>query len=107
MHNKVFEIYKSNNNYILKNSKPDNIYFQLSFEANRAFIRVIDERNNDVFPDKYLYSDETFNILNELEYIIEKEKFNISWLKKTDNKNLIYLDPSNTMIYQESENYKE
>ncbi|GIW23224.1 MAG: helicase SNF [Candidatus Sericytochromatia bacterium] len=100
MHNKnnIFEIYKSDSSYILKNSKPDNIYFQLFFEGNKAFLKVIDERNNIVFPDKYLYSDETFNILNELEHIIKEENLNLSWTEKNNKNNLICLYKHENLI---------
>jgi len=96
MYSNIFEIYKSDSNYLFKNSRIDkNIYFQLNFEDNKAFIRVIDERNNEISPDKYLYSEETFNVLNELDYIKQKININISWTRK---RNKIYLEENEIII---------
>ncbi len=65
-----------------------NLFFQISFDAKGSYLRIVDEKNNDINADYRMYSGSIHNVLKCYMNLKSKSLMQISW----DNpKNKIYI----------------
>jgi SNF2 family DNA or RNA helicase len=83
----VFEKLKQkNSDSIFKYS--NNVFFQISFDAKGSYLRVIDDKNNDISPDYKMYKGHIHNVLKSINILKKRYSMQIRW----DNpENKIYL----------------
>lgn len=90
----VFEKLKQKNaDTIYKYS--GNVFFQISFDAKGAYIRVIDDKNNDIKPNYKLYKGNIYNVLKFITTLRKRNSMQIRW----DNpENKIYLSEHESLL---------
>lgn len=76
----------------------EKILFQINFdEQKNAFVTVINNKGEEVFPDYHLYNGENFHVLRTLDNIRKEQQTLFSW-EETDNG--IYLKDYPYLLYQ-------
>jgi len=65
------------------------IYFQLNFDKNGAYLKLVDERQLEVEVNPQHYSGPIYQVLNAIDNIKKRNNFQINWLENHSNK--IYL----------------
>lgn len=55
------------------------VFFQISFDAKGSYLRVIDDKNNDINPDYKLYKGNIYNVLKSVSAIKKRYAFQIRW----------------------------
>lgn len=83
----VFEKLKQkNSDSLFKYS--NSVFFQISFDARGAYLRITDDKNNDVSPDYKMYKGNIHNVLKFINILKKRNAMQIRW----DNpENKIYL----------------
>ena len=63
----------------MKALKTPEVFFQLSFNEEGAYLSVIDHKSHEIDPDYRAYHGVTRDILKMIQHIREKNSFLISW----------------------------
>ncbi len=71
------------------------VYFQLDFDDQGAFLRVVDETGREVEPGHEFYSGATRDLLKSIESIRERNQFRIDWERPSDR---IYLGENDHLL---------
>lgn len=71
------------------------VFFQLNFDKNGAYIRIVDDSNNEAEVSSCYYNEPVSGILRQIENIRNKNNFEIKWL---NNENKIYLHENDSLI---------
>lgn len=80
----------------MKALKTPEVFFQLSFNEEGAYLSVIDHKSHEIDPDYRAYHGVTRDILKMIQHIREKNSFLISWENAEDT---IYLASNEFLIW--------
>jgi SNF2 family DNA or RNA helicase len=94
----IFEVLKRKKRVINKEqSEPAQIFFQLKFDGNGAYINVVNDKDMPVKTSFEQYSGVTRELLKSIDSIQEKNSFRIDW-KIPDQK--VYLADNEFLLWQ-------
>ncbi|MDM8522224.1 DEAD/DEAH box helicase [Desulfococcaceae bacterium HSG8] len=93
----IFEKLKRKKPGIRQHKITSAVFFQLVFDENGAYIRVIDEKQREIDPDYEYASGHTRNVLKFIEEVKARNSFRIDWESPNDR---IYLAENEYLIWQ-------
>lgn len=93
----LFTLLKRNRAFTKKQNVITAVYFQLDFDENGAFIKVIDENKKEIDPNYEFYGGNTRSVLKSLEAIKDKNSFRIDWVTPEDR---IYISENEHLLWQ-------
>ncbi len=92
--NNIFDLLKKPKKNFYKIQKKIDILFLINFDANGAFLQIVDQNKQKVSVNYENYQGKTRDIIKVINKIEEKNSLNINWNEKNDNiylKNYEYL----------------
>ncbi|MDI6735974.1 MAG: SNF2-related protein [bacterium] len=93
----IFERLKKKKTVIKKRQSPCPVFFQLCFDDDGAYIRVVNRNNQEIDVPYESYTAGTREVLKSIENIKDKNNFHIDW--ETPNNN-IYLAHHEYLLWQ-------
>jgi superfamily II DNA or RNA helicase len=75
----IFEVLKRTKPLISKEKSDQKVFFQLNFDANGAYIDVVNEKGKPVSPGHEYFSGPTREVLKSIESIKKQNSFRIDW----------------------------
>jgi SNF2 family DNA or RNA helicase len=94
--NDVFEKLKRGKPFVKKQNTSQPIFFQLGFDQNGAFVRVVNSMKDEIDPGYQLYTGPTREVLKSIENIKTQNNFRIDWDKP---ENRVYLSENDYLLW--------
>ncbi len=74
-------------------------FFVIDFDKNgNAFIRIVNSKLKDIFPDYHMFTGEVFNVLRSLDFIRQEKTASFFWNKEEEDN--IYLRDNPYLLFQ-------
>lgn len=93
----IFEKLKRPKPVITQPTKTDKLFFQLDFDADGAFLRVVNDKGRPVEPNYEYYTGGARELLKAFDAIQNRNSFRIDWEKPRDE---VYLGENDYLLWQ-------